>query len=171
MKNFKSVAVAAILAILVPLAAYATAEALGNVDFFAETKPAQFVKGIYIGPRVGTTRPTVDTLNKVTAFRVCSTTFDFPAVAATNAASATAQTAVESWAVTCTGAKLMDKCDAVSNFGVDGGSLLPVYVHVGCRVTAANTIKFDLVGNLNDGGTYDATDAGYAAYLQSFQTQ
>lgn len=171
MKNFKSVAVAAVLAILVPLAAYATAEALGNVDFFAETKPAQFVKGIYIGPRVGTTRPTVDTLNKVTAFRVCSTTFDFPAVAATNTSSATAQTAVESWAVTCTGAKLGDKGEATSNFGQDGGAVLPVYVQPRCRVTAADQIKFALVGNLNDGGTYDATDAGYFCYLESFQPQ
>ena len=96
-----------------------------------------------------------------------STTYNFPAVSATNTAASTDAQCQRSWNVSAPGCSIGDDCRPSSNFGADGGAVLPAYVHLYCQVTAADTAVIDLCGQLNDGGTYDATDAGYTVRCQN----
>lgn len=86
-----------------------------------------------------------------------STTYDFPALGS----GVLDLPCAESWSITTTGAAIGDPCQASSNHGADGGSVLPSNVTLSCSVTAADTTKAKLCVRFTDAGTYDSGDAGY----------
>lgn len=87
-------------------------------------------------------------------------TYDFPALAASNTASANGIQCAESWNCTATGAAITDTCLASTNLGVDGGSALAQVATLSCRAVA-NAHIFKLCWQGNDAGTYDLGDAGF----------
>ena len=164
MKRFVAVAAAALVGLLVGTAAWAVVETA--FDRYATSKPALFVKGVYVGPDTGAKKVQADTLNKRTAVRGVSTFYDFPAV---GGAGAKCQ---ESWTVTSAGTKIGDSCLASSNLGVDGGAALSIDLDLGCR-TITDGVIFRLCHHIDevDAGTINLADAGFYGYVESIQAQ
>lgn len=149
----------ALVGFLIAGVAFAAAEVLGGVDFFAETRPIQFIKGVYIGPRVGPNRPTLDTTSKITGSYGKFTSWDFPAI--TNVQWQTIGGTIDGPTVALPGARMGDVCFAVSDHTVwDGGK--PMYFEPICEVPANDFVLLRGRAISNDAGvTIDPVDAGY----------
>ncbi len=83
--------------------------------------------------------------------------WDFPALSSTPGG---AQTCIESGVITSTGTKIQDFCSSSNNFGVDGGSALPLEAFITCRA-ATDSTYIKLCVSLSDGGSIDLGDAGW----------
>lgn len=149
--------------------AFAIAER--SFDRYAQTKAALFIKGLYVGPDVGSNKVQSDTLNKVTAIRRGYVAWDFPALSGTDGLGGLE--CDETATTTVTGAKITDTCIPSSDLGVDGGDALNRDATLSCRAVTNGCIVKLCGPHATDAGVnnYNLHDAGFYCTLLSFQAQ
>lgn len=152
--------------LLIAGTAFGLAEALGKVDFFAETNPAHFIKGIYIGSaRTGTNRPTADVQNKMLDSRGAYFAYQFGTITAPLWQPGGC---IDGPTIIKTGVLVGDICEVASDRSIwDGGR--PANVKFDCEVPGTGFIKLRACAMANDAGiAVTVIDAGYYFRTSSF---
>lgn len=135
-----------------------------RVDKITSAFAQWFQSGFYVG--TAAINPPRSTTNKVTKMLATDySPWDYPALAI-GALNSVNQSYAETDPVTLTGAAIGDQCDVVSNFGLDGGSALPLNADLSC-IAGTNTVTGRLAIRYNmDAGTLNLTDAGYRYFIR-----